>query len=140
MTSTMLLTQDAFVGNIVFEGVDTDPKSAMFHANRLTNIDMLDWAKLPYMKKQCVQSIYLKIITSDFNCIYIQKDCLNNLMIDGYEFLHEKVKSLSLEYVLPSNIKNNYDLQDIIASELIIYKYMVKRIDKTHVYLEAFIE
>lgn len=133
MPPTMLLTKDAFVGTIYIDGVTTDPKSALFHANRLTNVNMLDWAHV-------FRTISIKIVTSEFNTIYVHKDCSNNLIIDGYEFLQEKIRSLAVEYTLPTKIKNNYDIQDIIASELIVYRYKLKRVNNNIVYLEAVVE
>lgn len=133
----MILTKAAFVGNFKLEGAPTDPKTALFHVDRLTSMNMLDWAKLSYN----IISISLKIVTKEFNTIYIHKDCWNNLIVDGYGFLTEKVKSLSVEYVLPNKVKNTYDVQDIVASELVVYRYKVNKSNKNNVIsLQAVIE
>lgn len=136
----MLFTRPKFVGTINIFGLPTDPKSALFHADRLASLNMHDWARIHSMKNDIITAINIKIVTNQFNRIFIHKDCANNFVIDGFDFLSETVKSLAVDYVLPKNIKNSYEIQDIIASELLVYKYKVTEQKYQNIYLQAVLE
>lgn len=136
-----MLAKDDYVGGVEWDNFQTHDKSAIFYVDRLANLNMKDWQKIPSMRQQSILSITLKIVTTEFNTIYVLKDLRNNMIIDGYEFMMENIKSIGVEYLLPAKFQNNYDVQDIIASELIVHRYKVSNIDaKNAVHLQAVIE
>lgn len=137
----MIFTKDAYVGGVEWDDFQTHDKSAIFYVDRLANLNMKDWIQVPFMRQRSILSITLKIVTTEFNTIYVHKDLKNNMIIDGYEFMIENIKSIGVEYLLPATFQNNFDVQDIIASELIVHRYKVSKIDaKNAVHLQAVIE
>ena len=100
--------------------------TVFYHINRLANLNMLNWTEIQDMKYQLLPYIHMKFVTITDKHVEAHKDSYNNMLLEGFEEAGlEELKSLQVSYEMPPNLNNTYNIQDLIASELIIYPYKV---------------
>jgi len=92
------------------------------YVNNLGAMNMLLW---PLVTTHIVFNVTLKIMTESGNVIFVVKDRVNNLTIEGLEHISQIAKSVHVYYIVEKSLANDYNIQDIIASEILTHKYKV---------------
>lgn len=104
-----------------------DAHCAYKYVNNLLTMNMKQWKLLPELNGNPVYCIILFLTTVQGKCIEINKDSSNNINAFGLEdnVTGATISNIKVRYVIPSDTKEVFIIQDIIASELLQCKYRV---------------
>lgn len=108
----------------------------MEYVKNLENLDMSLWKHVPDMKKQNMRYIILEFVNCLDDYFGVYKDEENNIYCDSKRALCFPLRRLRVTYVIPDSVTNTYNIQDLVASEIIREKYRVhsvKHVDDTYV-------
>lgn len=127
----MSVTQVRYVENRV--GILVPPRSlekncAYKYVNNLLSMNMRQWRLLPELNGQPVYSISLEIITAQNKRLEVHKDYDNNIYavgIDDENVTGANTLYVKVRYVIPSDTKDTFIIQDIIASEMLQCPYKI---------------
>lgn len=105
-----------------------DANCAYRYVNNLLSMNMKQWRLLPELKGHPVYEIILDVTTIQGARLEVHKDYSNNIYaigIDDENVTGASVSKITVRYIIPSDTKEVFIIQDIVASEMLQCPYKV---------------
>lgn len=135
MSSPLLF--ENLVGPLHIENVDCT-QNCMKYINKLACVNMRLWPQIGGMKGKHMTTLTVTIKTDNGATLTAQKDCMNNIIINGFEFVLFQPRSVHIVYRIP--VKNTWNVQDLVASEIFNHPYKIKDVVERKTFTQVTLE